>query len=80
MKDMQNEVERLAAIFYERSGKTGGRDLDNWLKAERFLSVWYGHKVKGKEAPAVDRRRGASISPRQHSQDRVSAQLQGCAK
>ena len=32
------EVARLAYGFYEMNGRQDGRDLDNWLSAERQLT------------------------------------------
>jgi hypothetical protein len=34
--DLNPEIEKLAYELYEKSGKIEGRDLDNWLEAERI--------------------------------------------
>lgn len=34
----QSEIARLAYEFYEMNGRQDGRDLDNWLSAERQLT------------------------------------------
>jgi len=33
------EIFRVAHDIYERSGRIEGRDLDNWLEAERIVST-----------------------------------------
>lgn len=75
MMDMQRELERLATIFYERSGKTEGRDLDNWLMAERFVSVWYGQKKRGQDGRSVDRRRVSMTGFKERRQNAAPSQL-----
>jgi hypothetical protein len=57
MLNMQSELERVAKIFYERSGKVEGRDLDNWLLAKRYMSVWHGQKKSEEQTVVADRRR-----------------------
>ena len=59
MANARQELEELAYIFYERSGKVDGNDLDNWLKAERFVSVWYGQGKKEKYSPADEEKTGS---------------------
>jgi len=39
------EVQRRAYEIYLSQGQTGGRDLDNWLQAERELSQANGAKT-----------------------------------
>jgi len=36
-----NEIARIARELYEKSGKIEGRDLDNWLEAERIVMARY---------------------------------------
>ena len=36
------EIFRVAHDIYERSGRIEGRDLDNWLEAERIVSTLTG--------------------------------------
>lgn len=35
--DMRKEIARKAYEIYERSGRSEGRDVDNWLEAERIV-------------------------------------------
>ncbi len=39
------EIATVAYDLYERSGRIEGRDLDNWLEAERI--VWSLKKIAG---------------------------------
>ena len=36
-KKLHQEIFRVAHDIYERSGRIEGRDLDNWLEAERIV-------------------------------------------
>ena len=36
-----NEIAKLARELYEKSGRIEGRDLDNWLEAERIVMERY---------------------------------------
>jgi hypothetical protein len=37
----RDEIARLAYHFYETSGRRDGRDIDDWLSAERELAHHY---------------------------------------
>ena len=41
--DIHEETEKKAYELWEQSGRIPGRDLDNWVEAERIM------KAKGKE-------------------------------
>ena len=43
----RTEIARLAYDFYETRGRRDGRDLDDWLAAERQLTHHYGSTRKG---------------------------------
>ena len=64
MAKERQELEELAYIFYERSGKVDGNDLDNWLKAERFVSVWRGRGKTGEYYPAAEEKGGGFTGQR----------------
>ena len=34
---LHEEIVKLASDLFEKSGRLGGRDLDNWLEAERIV-------------------------------------------
>jgi hypothetical protein len=40
---LHEEIVRVASDLFERSGRVGGRDLDNWLEAERIVVA---HRVQ----------------------------------
>ncbi|MEJ2697385.1 MAG: DUF2934 domain-containing protein [Candidatus Sulfobium sp.] len=35
--NVQEEIRKLAYDFYEKNGRTGGRELEHWLKAEQIV-------------------------------------------
>lgn len=51
--DIQEETAKVAYELYEQSGCVHGRDLDNWLKAEKVVAARLGQTVKKTTAPAV---------------------------
>jgi hypothetical protein len=57
--DLYEEIAKMAYELYERSGYVGGRDLDNWLEAERIVMVRIaeGKKKSEKKAEAKPKRR-----------------------
>jgi len=73
MMNMQSELERVAKIFYERSGKIEGRDLDNWIMAKRYISVWYGQKKAEEQSAAAERRRVSIAVPKDRRQHAAQA-------
>jgi hypothetical protein len=34
---LHEEIVKVASDLFERSGRVGGRDLENWLEAERIV-------------------------------------------
>jgi hypothetical protein len=36
-----DEIARIARELYEKNGKVEGRDLDNWLEAEKIVMKQY---------------------------------------
>ena len=47
--NLHPEICRVAHDIYERSGKIEGRDLDNWLEAERIVkTLWKIAGMDGK--------------------------------
>lgn len=47
--NLYDEIATLAYELYERSGRVEGRDLDNWLAAERIVRARYAAKGKNKD-------------------------------
>ncbi|HYA12502.1 MAG TPA: DUF2934 domain-containing protein [Thermodesulfovibrionales bacterium] len=48
-----DEIATLAYELYEKSGQVEGRDLDNWLEAERIVRARYAAKEKN-EAEVIN--------------------------
>jgi hypothetical protein len=46
--NLYEETIKMAYELYEKSGRVEGRDLDNWLEAERTLRARYSEKVENK--------------------------------
>ena len=44
-----DEIAKLARELYEKSGRIEGRDLDNWLEAERIVMERYKAQEKLEE-------------------------------
>ena len=40
--DLDDEIRKMAFELYEKSGKVAGRDLDNWLEAEKIIRARHG--------------------------------------
>lgn len=49
--NLHNEISKVARELYEKSGRIEGRDLENWLEAEKIVMERYSAKLKGKEQP-----------------------------
>jgi hypothetical protein len=45
--NLYEEIFTVAHDLYERSGRVGGRDLDNWLEAERIVRTL--RKIAGED-------------------------------
>jgi hypothetical protein len=44
--ELNDEIAKRAQELYERSGRIEGRDLGNWLEAERIVKARYRMKEK----------------------------------
>lgn len=42
--DIHEEIEKAAYELYEKSGRAGGRDLENWLEAEKAVKARHARK------------------------------------
>jgi hypothetical protein len=54
--NMNDQIAKVAYSIYEKNGKVDGRDLDNWLEAERILLV-QNRKQQEESAETVMRKR-----------------------
>ncbi len=44
--NFQEEIVKVARDLFERSGRVEGRDLDNWLEAERIVMTRFRQREK----------------------------------
>jgi hypothetical protein len=51
----RREIEKLAYKIYENSGQAEGRELNNWLEAERLLTLQEA-RDEAKENEKIDER------------------------
>jgi len=47
--NLYDEIATLAYELYEKSGQVEGRDLDNWVEAERIVRARYAAKGKNED-------------------------------
>ncbi len=47
--NLRNEIAEVARELYEKSGRIEGRDLENWLEAEKIVTKRYSLKLDNKE-------------------------------
>lgn len=45
--DLHEEIRKVAYELYEKSGCRGGRELENWLEAERIVMARRAQQEKG---------------------------------
>ena len=55
--NLHTEIAQVACELYEKSGRVEGRDLDNWLEAEKIVKSRY----KGQEKRKYERRPLAKV-------------------
>jgi hypothetical protein len=60
---LHEEIVKVASDLFEKTGRAGGRDLDNWLEAERIVITRHREQAKV-EAETFAQRKRASTSNR----------------
>jgi len=55
--DMNDEIARVAYEIYEKSGRMNGRDIDNWLEAERIVVAQNSKQQEEAAETAVRKKR-----------------------
>lgn len=48
---IRQEIEEVAYELWEKGGCLTGREIENWLEAERIVMTKYAEKVRAKEKP-----------------------------
>ncbi|MCX8030028.1 MAG: DUF2934 domain-containing protein [Thermodesulfovibrionales bacterium] len=59
--DLKEEISKLAYEIYVKSGCIEGRDLDNWLEAERLVLERYSVKDVSKDKDTKTKKTSASV-------------------
>jgi hypothetical protein len=54
--NMNDQIAKVAYSIYEKNGKVDGRDLDNWLEAERIV-LGQEHKQQGEIAERANNKK-----------------------
>jgi hypothetical protein len=58
-----DEIARIARELYEKNGKVEGRDLDNWLEAEKIVMKQYReYEMRKAESSSSPRKKKASAT------------------
>jgi hypothetical protein len=58
--ELYNEIEKVAHDIYEKSGRIEGRDLDNWLEAEKIVMARYREQEKIKTEKPISKKKAVS--------------------
>lgn len=53
--NLYDEIAKAAYDLYEKSGRIEGRDLDNWLEAEKIVMARYATETVGQKAATKGR-------------------------
>lgn len=51
--DLQEEIRKVAYELYEKSGRMGGREVENWLAAEKIVMARHARSKQPAESPSV---------------------------
>jgi len=55
--DLYEEIAKVAYEIYEKSGYIEGRDLDNWLEAERILMARIAKEKKSEKKTGAKKKK-----------------------
>ena len=55
--DLYEEIAKVAYEIYEKSGYIEGRDLDNWLEAERIVMAYIIREKKSEKKAGVKKKK-----------------------
>lgn len=59
-----DEIARIARELYEKSGRIEGRDLDNWLEAERIVMERYKEQERVEQEEALSSKKNSKAGKR----------------
>ncbi len=63
----EDEIRKVAYELYERDGMTPGRDMENWLKAEKIVMARYAEMAKTEAASPKLKKASAAKTARTSS-------------
>jgi hypothetical protein len=58
---LNEEIAKVARELYEKSGRIEGRDLDNWLEAEKIVMARYKRHEKLKAEKTVQKKKASIL-------------------
>jgi hypothetical protein len=60
--DLHEEISKVAYELYEKSGRVKGRDLKNWLEAEKIVTARYKkqEKLEAKSSSSLKKENASS--------------------
>jgi len=61
----EDEIRKVAYELYERSGMIPGREVENWLKAEKIVRARYAERAKtAADAPPAKKAAAKTKTPK----------------
>lgn len=51
--DLQEEIKKVAYELYEKSGRMGGREVENWLAAEKIVMARHARSKQPAGSPSA---------------------------
>ncbi|GAB4409247.1 MAG: hypothetical protein OHK0032_04810 [Thermodesulfovibrionales bacterium] len=78
--NLHDEIAKVAYELYEKRGRVGGHDLDDWFEAERLVMARHAERAEGAAKEAPKRRGRPPKEKKVKSEQRVSAKKAGRKK
>lgn len=85
--DMGHEIAKVAYELYERGGRIEGRNIENWLEAERIVMAHYSAKrqleeamSKAKPSPALAVEQAETAAPLKKTSKKIKSEKKTTAK
>jgi hypothetical protein len=60
--DLHEEISKVAYELYEKSGRVKGRDLENWVEAEKIVTARYKkqEKLEAESSSSLKKKKASS--------------------
>lgn len=75
--DLHEEIRKVAYELYEKSGRIGGREFENWLAAEKIVMARHAHEKQGGKVKTPAATQSAKKNPVKSEGRKVEAQDKG---